>query len=91
MSMGGNFLGMDTAAVRQLAQQMDSVADTIQQAMQRLTSQLGSTDWRGNDSNKFRNDWQAMHCRELNHVISNLKANANIARQNATQQEQASA
>ena len=89
--MGAAFIGMDTAAVRQLAVQMDASADAVEQAMAKLTSQLGSTDWKGNDSTKFRDEWQNQHCQQLRTVAQSLKNAATTARQNADAQETTSA
>jgi uncharacterized protein YukE len=91
MSMGGNFLGMDIAAVRQLATQMTAAANTINDTMTKLTSQLQAADWRGPDATKFRNDWQSLHCQHLKSVIQELTDASTRANQNALQQEQASA
>ena len=89
--MGAAFIGMDTAAVRQLAVQMDASAEAVEQAMAKLTSQLGSADWRGNDAAKFRDEWQNQHCQQLRTVAQSLKNAATTARQNADAQETTSA
>ena len=89
--MGAAFIGMDTGAIRQLAVQMDAAADAVEQAMAKLTSQLGTAEWAGADARKFREEWQNQHCQQLRTVAQSLKNAAITARQNAEAQDTTSA
>lgn len=89
--MAGNMTGMDIAGVRQLAQQLTQKADEISQIASQLTNALNGADWRGPDREKFVSDWQSQHVAALSRVSEGLKQAAQLATQNAQQQEQASA
>ena len=84
------FEGMDIGAVRSLAQQMRAKADEIQQIAGQLTSALTGVQWVGPDRERFVNDWQGQHVTALNRVCEELRNAAQLADQNATQQELAS-
>ena len=84
------FLGMDTQAVQQLAQQMSHSADQIENIMQTLTHSLTGTQWTGPDREQFVSDWQSTHCTALRTVVQGLRDAAQKAMQNAQQQEQTS-
>ena len=86
-----NFTGMDTAAVRSLATQMDTSASSIQEIVNNLTNSLQSTQWVGADREQFLGEWQGTHVAQLRNVISGLNDAAGKARRNADQQDQASA
>ena len=88
MTMG--FQGMDIAAVRGLASLLDNSASQIQELMQRLTNELQNTSWMGPDREQFCGNWQGQHCSQLNSVISGLQDAANVARNNANEQESTS-
>lgn len=85
-----NFTGMDIAGVRNLASQMRAKADEIDGLMNQLTSQLGSTQWVGNDRQQFESDWSSQHCNALRNVASALRDAATRADNNAMQQENTS-
>lgn len=84
--------GMDIAAVRQLATQLQSAADTtiLIDVVQRLSSALESTAWVGPDREKFKSDWEGTHVPNLRNVAEALRNAATNANMNATQQEQTS-
>ncbi|HRE03091.1 MAG TPA: WXG100 family type VII secretion target [Ilumatobacteraceae bacterium] len=88
--MAGPFTGMDIPAVRQLAQQLTSKADEIQQIMTTLTNLLQNTQWVGADRERYLADWQGSHVTALNNVINGLRDASQKATQNASEQEQAS-
>ena len=85
-----SFTGMDVAAVRTLAQQMNSSADEIQQIQQALTSQLQGASWVGPDREHFVSDWQSTHVQQLQQVVNALHDAATRATQNAQEQENVS-
>lgn len=88
--MAGQFTGMDIPGVRQLATQLTTKANEIQQIMQTLSSSLQNTQWVGPDQTRFVGDWQSTHVTALNNVINGLNDASRKATQNATEQESAS-
>jgi len=84
------YLGLDPAAVRQLAQQMRSAAGEIQNLSQQINSQLQNTPWTGPDREAFLGEWQSAHMSQLHTVVSALEQAASTAQRNAEQQEQVS-
>lgn len=84
------FVGMEIEAVRTLARQLTDKAHEIEQIAGALTSQLGSTQWEGNDANQFRNEWQSHHLRALKTVSGALQHASSAAMKNANEQEAAS-
>lgn len=85
-----SFTGMDVAAVRALASQMTNSASEIQNLANQLTSQLQGASWVGPDRERFVSDWQSTHVAQLNQVVNALHEAAQLANQNAQQQETAS-
>ncbi|MFT6763751.1 MAG: hypothetical protein ACI83Y_002119 [Candidatus Azotimanducaceae bacterium] len=85
-----NFTGMDVAAVRQLAAQLNNKAAEIQSIAQQLSGQLESTAWVGPDREMFHGDWNGMHMNALNNVCRALESASQRATQNANQQESTS-
>ena len=86
-----SYLGLDPAAVRQLAQQMNNAASEIQTLSGQLTAQLQGAPWTGPDRENFVNEWQSTHLNQLHVVIQALQNAANTANRNAQEQEQVSA
>ena len=79
--------GMDIAAVRQLAAEMQKAADEIRQIGTRVTGKLQGTPWLGPDRQKFEGDWQGRQVQQLNQVALALGDAAKAATQNASDQE----
>ncbi len=86
-----NFTGMDISGVRQMATQMDTAAGEIENLMSRLSSVLEGTQWVGTDATNFRSEWTGAHCGSLRQISERLRQVSQVARQNADQQEAASA
>ena len=82
--------GMDIELVRQLATEMRTAAQQAQDILTRITGRLQSTPWEGPDRQKFQGEWEGPHTAALTNVINGLNQAADIAMQNAAQQEQAS-
>ncbi|HWL44883.1 MAG TPA: WXG100 family type VII secretion target [Ilumatobacter sp.] len=82
-----NFTGMDIAGVRQLANQFSQKADEIDGIRNFLTSQLNSTQWVGNDRERFVGDWQGQYTTALNTVVNALREAQQTALRNAQEQE----
>ena len=83
--------GMDLEQVRAFANQLNSDAEQIENIVNSLTSQLGNVQWIGNDASKFTSEWDSSYRPQLQSVSTALRDAANVANNNATQQEQASA
>ena len=86
-----NFTGMDIPGVRQMATQMDAAAGEIETLMGRLSSVLEGTQWVGTDATNFRSEWAGAHSASLRQISERLRQVSEVARQNADQQEAASA
>lgn len=84
-------LGMDVAAVRQLAKIMNQKAEEVTGAMNAIDAQLRSVQWNGKDADGFRNEWTGTHKTQLTKVAAALKDASAKATKNAAQQEQTSA
>lgn len=84
------FVGMDPAAVRSLAAQLNVKADEIRTIATNLSTVLDNTQWVGNDANGFRSDWHGTHRTQLMSVADALSNASTRASSNAEQQEQAS-
>jgi uncharacterized protein YukE len=85
-----SMLGMDTDAVRQLAAKFTSSADEIRSLMNSLNSSIHGVQWVGSDHNQFVESWDSQHMSQLRQVAEALDNAATSARNNATQQDQAS-
>lgn len=83
-------LGLDPAAVRNLASLLMAKADEIESISSLLTSQLASVWWEGADANSFRSDWESTRRVQLTHVANALRDASRAATANVIQQEQAS-
>lgn len=88
--MSQSFVGMEIEAVRTLARQFGQKANEIEQIQSQLTTQLGSTQWVGNDAARFREEWQSRHSQSLRQVISALQGAEQDALRNVSEQESAS-
>ena len=84
------FTGMDIAAVRNMAAQMDNAAGEIEAITSKLTGVLQGTQWEGADATNFRSEWEGQHCTNLRQLQERLRAVSNQARKNADEQEAAS-
>ena len=85
-----SFVGMEIAAVRQLAMQLGAKADEIDQLAAQLTQQLAGTQWVGSDATRFRDDWQSVHVPALRNVSGAVRTARDAATRNADEQDQAS-
>ncbi len=83
--------GMDIEAVQQLAARMDENAGQIDQLVGTLTQALLDTQWVGQDRERFVGDWDGQFVPQLKTVAQSLRDTATAARQNAEEQQQASA
>lgn len=84
-----SFLGMDVAAIRQLASQLSNAATDISNHANQINNSLSGAQWTGTDATNFRSDW-GTHYQNLNTIVQALNDASQAANQNADQQEQAS-
>ena len=82
--------GMDIAQVRTLATSLNTKAGEIDTIVNRVTSELQSTQWKGPDAENFRSDWNGALTKQLRNVAQQLRDASQRATRNANEQEQAS-
>jgi uncharacterized protein YukE len=85
-----NIWGMDIAQVRELASLLGQKAQEIDTLISTISSKLSSTEWKGPDSEKFRNDWSGTLTTSLKNVAQSLRDTQQRASANAQDQETAS-
>lgn len=85
-----NMIGMNVEEVRGLARTLDAKAGDIDQIINTVESQLGTTTWVGKDADQFRNDWNSQLKPDLKRVAEALRKAAGTARTNAQMQENTS-
>lgn len=83
-------IGQDVEQVRQLATQLNSKASDIQSVISQLSSAVNSVEWRGQDAERFKLEWQSQHVPHLKQVAEALQTASQNASRNATEQQQAS-
>lgn len=84
-------IGMDVQQVRDLAAQFGAKADAINDIVTEISNRLNSTEWKGQDAEKFKDDWNSNLTTQLRNVAQALrdaqqKANANAQEQEHTSQ-----
>lgn len=82
--------GADVQQLGQLGSKLQEGASQIETQKSNLTSLLNSTNWKGPDADKFREEWSGTHTTQLTKVAEALKEASTRAKRNAEQQEQAS-
>lgn len=88
--MAGNFYGADVAQLRQLAKDLARNADRISELGQQLSGAIARSPWRGNDGERFRQDWNSSHLRALQSTASGIHAASKGLLKNAQEQDSAS-
>ena len=83
-------LGADVEQLDSLARRFDQEAQTIENTISTITSQIGATWWQGSDADNFRNEWQTNYTASLRNVIQRLQDAASRCRAQANQQRQTS-
>ena len=81
------FVGMDVEQVQNLSRQLDQKATDIDNIISTLNSTMQATDWKGQDANQFRNDWNSNLTQKLRQVSQALKDARRKASQNAQEQQ----
>jgi uncharacterized protein YukE len=83
-------LGADVEALRNLGTRLNSGSTEIQNQKNQLTRALDGVEWKGQDAEQFRNEWQSNHLPALDRVARALEEAGQRASRNAQQQEDAS-
>ncbi len=86
------FEGMDTEAVRGLAQQLDGQASAINSVINSINGVVNQmeTTWKGADATQFQGWWESQHRPALLAAEQAISGLATSARNNASQQDQTS-
>jgi len=79
-------VGADVEQLNQLAAQLNNKANDIQNVISQLTSAINSVEWKGNDANRFRSDWQGQYVSQLKQVVNALQQASQNAKRNAQEQ-----
>ncbi|MGX1163251.1 type VII secretion system (Wss) protein ESAT-6 [Arthrobacter sp. SLBN-100] len=82
--------GADVDQLRQLGSKLQAGATEIESQRNSLTNALTSTDWKGPDADRFRDQWTGEHTSMLNKVAEALRDAGQKARKNAEEQSSAS-
>ena len=81
------FLGMDVEQVQNLSRQLQQKASDIDNIITTLNSTMQSTEWKGQDADQFRNDWNSSLTQKLRQVSQSLKDASSKASKNAREQQ----
>ena len=82
--------GADVQQLKTLGSKLVAGSNEIEQQRNTLNKVLHSTDWKGPDADRFRNEWQSQHMTALQKVAQALDEAGKKATKNANEQEQAS-
>ncbi|UVJ39540.1 WXG100 family type VII secretion target [Arthrobacter sp. CJ23] len=82
--------GADVEQLRGLGGKLQAGAEVILEQRSQLNAALNATDWKGPDSDKFRDEWTSQHAGNLQKVADALREASNNVKRNAEQQTQAS-
>jgi uncharacterized protein YukE len=88
--MTSGFSGMVVQDVRNLAQQLKTHAETIQQLMGQLDGAVNGVTWMGHDADMFKHQWWPQHRQQLQQVVQGLHDFSQSASNNAQAQEDTS-
>ena len=83
-------IGADVEALRNLGNRLNNGASEIQNQKNQLNNQLRGVEWRGQDADQFRSQWDTEHLPALERVARALEEAGKQATRNAQQQEDTS-
>ena len=83
-------LGADVEALRNLSTRLNTGSNDIQNQKNQLSNALRGIEWRGQDADQFRNQWETEHVPALDRIARALEEAGKHANRNAQQQEDAS-
>ncbi|MBC7631898.1 hypothetical protein [Aeromicrobium sp.] len=84
-------LGQNPEEVRDLANLFDAKAGDLESVVSAINSKLGGTTWTGPDRTRFETSTWSTIQTNLNTIANTLREAGTSARNNATEQESASA
>ena len=73
------FTGMDVEAVKQLSVALHNASNDINNIIQTLNPKIHSTQWVGKDQQRFVDDWQNHHMKNLGIVKQALQDASDLA------------
>ncbi|MDR0960809.1 MAG: hypothetical protein LBM23_10810 [Propionibacteriaceae bacterium] len=82
MEYGNDFFGMNIEEVRRTAGSMEQAAQKITDVVTRLNAALQSTEWRGPDADRFREEWNSQHAPAIRAVADDVRSSASEVRMN---------
>lgn len=84
------FYGADVDQLRALAKAADKAANLLSTKAASLQGQIMAAPWKGQDAERFKQDWTGSHRPSLNKVVESLRQNSKVLMQHADEQEKAS-
>jgi hypothetical protein len=84
------FYGADVSQLRALARAADQAASLLGTRATSLHSQIQSAPWKGDDAERFRQEWSGSHRPGLEKVVSSLRENSRLLLRHAEEQEMSS-
>ena len=89
--MSGSFYGADVAELHRVADAFDRAAGELQDAKMTVTRGVESSFWVGPVAMRFRTTWNEQHCVRMDRAREALSTEARRLREQAQEQENASA
>jgi hypothetical protein len=84
------FYGADVSQLRALARAAGQAASLLSNRTSALHGQIESAPWKGQDGERFRQEWAASHRPGLEKVVASLRENSRLLLQHAEEQEKSS-
>lgn len=88
--MSGTFYGADGAELRVFAQDLSACSKRLKTISLSLGSAFNAVQWQGQDSERFRREWNTSHLRSIRSVCAELETAAQVLLRNAAEQDAAS-
>ena len=88
--MSSGMWGADVAALRALAQQMDTASDSLRSVATSVGPRVAQSPWSGPDRSEFVGTWDSVLAPQLTSVADMLAGHAQTLQADADQQEQSS-
>lgn len=83
-------LGADVDALDALGKKLEEVAQQVDQAKQQVGTQLQAVEWKGQDADKFKQDWESTGTKNLQQVVELLRRTGEVVKKQAQDQRSAS-
>jgi WXG100 family type VII secretion target len=87
-----NFKGMDPEAIRQVATNLQQQATSLEGVLSAIEGQIqeAQSNWRGQDSDAFEQEWSGSHKATLQEAITQIQTMSTKANDQAAEQESTS-